>query len=104
MPPLTLALRLSTFLGLTAGYRWRASNAQLDGNNGMSTIPAFQLGEPTFQDYAFFYLVYGSLLVCYTAAHNCVNAHHGQVLMVIVEDVLRTELRSYDVRLLSRIG
>jgi branched-chain amino acid transport system permease protein len=96
---LVLALLLSTFLGLTAGYEWRVGDVQLGGYNGMTAIPALQIGNLTFQDYAFFYLVCGVVVVCYIAARIWVNAHRGQVLMAIREDALRTELLGYDVRL-----
>lgn len=96
---LVLALLLSTFLGLTAGYEWRVGTVQLGGYNGMTGIPALQIGNLTFQDYAFFYLTCGVVAVCYLALRVWVNAHRGQVLMAIREDTLRTELLGYDVRL-----
>jgi ABC-type branched-subunit amino acid transport system permease subunit len=96
---LVLALLLSTFLGLTAGYQWRVGGIQLGGYNGMTGIPALQIGGVTFQDYAFFYLVAVVVAACYIALRVWVNAHRGQVLMAIREDVLRTELLGYDVRL-----
>ena len=96
---LVLALLLSTFLGLTAGYQWRIGDVQLGGYNGMTGIPALQIGNLTFQDYAFFYLVCGVVVVCYVGLRIWVNAHRGQVLMAIREDALRTELLGYDIRL-----
>jgi ABC-type branched-subunit amino acid transport system permease subunit len=96
---LVLALLLSTFLGLTAGYQWRVGDVQLGGYNGMTGIPALQIGGITFQDYAFFYLVVAVVALCYLALRIWVNAHRGQVLMAIREDMLRTELLGYDVRL-----
>jgi ABC-type branched-subunit amino acid transport system permease subunit len=96
---LVLALLLSTFLGLTAGYQWRVGDVELGGYNGMTGIPALQIGGFTFQDYAFFYLVVAIVAICYVALRIWVNAHRGQVLIAIREDVLRTELLGYDVRL-----
>jgi urea transport system permease protein len=96
---LVLALLLSTFLGLTAGYAWRVGEVQLGGYNGMTGIPALQIGGLTFQDYAFFYLTCAVVVVCYLGLRIWVNAHRGQVLMAIREDALRTELLGYDVRL-----
>jgi branched-chain amino acid transport system permease protein len=96
---LVLALLLSTFLGLTAGYEWRVGDVQLGGYNGMTGIPALQFGDFAFQDYAFFYLACAVVVVCYVGLRIWVNAHRGQVLMAIREDALRTELLGYDVRL-----
>ena len=96
---LVLALLLSTFLGLTAGYQWRVGNVQRGGYNGMTGIPALQIGGVTFQDYAFFYLVVVVVALCYLGLRIWVNAHRGQVLMAVREDMLRTELLGYDVRL-----
>jgi ABC-type branched-subunit amino acid transport system permease subunit len=96
---LVLALLLSTFLGLTAGYQWRVGEVQLGGYNGMTGIPALQIGDLIFQDYAFFYLTCGVVLLCYVGLRLWVNAHRGQVLLALREDPLRTELLGYDVRL-----
>ena len=58
-PILTLVftLLLETFLGQTAGYQWRVGNVQLGGYNGMTGIPAFQLGDLVFFGYPFYYYV-----------------------------------------------
>jgi ABC-type branched-subunit amino acid transport system permease subunit len=96
---LVLALLLSTFLGLTAGYEWRVGDVQFGGYNGMTGIPALQIGNLVFQDYAFFYLACAVVVICYVVLRIWVNAHRGQVLMAIREDALRTELLGYDVRL-----
>jgi len=96
---LVLALLLSTFLGLTAGYEWAVGQVQLGGYNGMTGIPALQVGGLTFQDYPFYYLVVGVTAVAYLALRVWVNAHRGQVLLAVREDALRTELLGYDVRL-----
>lgn len=96
---LVLALLLSTFLGLTAGYQWRVGGVQLGGYNGMTGIPSLQIGAISFQDYAFFYLACATVALCYLALRIWVNAHRGQVLMAIREDAVRTELLGYDVRL-----
>ncbi len=95
---LVLALLLSTFLGLTAGSMWTVGQVPLGGYNGMTGIPALQVGSLTFQDYAFYYLTVGVVVLCYLGLRAWVNAHRGQVLMAIREDALRTELLGYDVR------
>ena len=43
--PSFFTLLLETFLGQTAGYQWRIGTVQLGGYNGMTGIPAFQLGQ-----------------------------------------------------------
>ncbi len=96
---LVLTLLLATFLGLTAGAEWRVGDIALGGYNGMTGIPALQIGDLTFQDYAFYWLTLGVVLACYLGLRMWVNSHRGQVLMAIREDTLRTELLGYDVRL-----
>ncbi len=96
---LVLALLLSTFLGLTAGAAWTVGQVALGGYNGMTSIPSLQIGGFVFQDYAFYYLVLGVVVVCFVGLRAWVNSHRGQVLMAIREDLLRTELLGYDVRL-----
>ncbi len=95
---LVLTLLLATFLGLTAGAEWRVGDVALGGYNGMTGIPALQIGDLTFQDYAFYWLTLGVVLACYLGLRIWVNSHRGQVLMAIREDALRTELLGYDVR------
>ncbi|MGH7210030.1 MAG: ABC transporter permease subunit, partial [Acetobacteraceae bacterium] len=95
---LVLALLLNTFLGLTAGPEWTVGEVALGGYNGMTGIPALQVGSLTFMDYPFYYLVVVVVLLCYFGLRAWVNSHRGQVLMAVREDVLRTELLGYDVR------
>ena len=101
VPILTLvfALLLYTFLGLTAGPQWTIGQVALGGYNGMTGIPALQIGSFVFQNYAFYYLVLGVVLVSFVGLRLWVNSHRGQVLMAIREDAIRTELLGYDVRL-----
>jgi branched-chain amino acid transport system permease protein len=99
-PILTLVftLLLETFLGQTAGYQWRVGNVQLGGYNGMTGIPAFQLGDLVFFGYPFYYYVLVVVLLCFLASRLFVSSRHGQVLMAIREDPVRTELLGYDIR------
>ncbi len=101
IPILTLVftLLLETFLGQTAGYQWRIGHVQLGGYNGMTGIPAFQLGNLIFSGYSFYYLTLVVTLACYVGCRILVNAHRGKILLAIREDVLRTELLGYDIRL-----
>ena len=96
---LVLALLLNTFLGLTAGPQWTIGQVAIGGYNGMTGIPALQIGSFVFQNYAFYYLVLGVVLVAFVGLRAWVNSHRGQVLMAIREDAIRTELLGYDVRL-----
>jgi branched-chain amino acid transport system permease protein len=101
LPILTLVftLLLETFLGQTAGYQWRIGHVQLGGYNGMTGIPAFQLGGFTFMGYAFYYLALVVTLACYVGCRMFVNSQRGMVMLAIREDALRTELLGYDIRL-----
>ena len=83
---LVLTLLLETFLGQTAGYQWRIGVVQLGGYNGMTGIPAFQIGDFVFSGYSFFYLALGLALVCYLACRMLVNSRHGKVMLAIRED------------------
>jgi ABC-type branched-subunit amino acid transport system permease subunit len=96
---LVLTLLLSTFLGLTAGYQWRVGEVLLGGYNGMTSIPALQVGDFVFQGYAFYYLTLAVVILCYLGLRIFVNSHPGQVVIAMREDDLRTELLGYDVRL-----
>ncbi|MGO8915459.1 MAG: branched-chain amino acid ABC transporter permease [Stellaceae bacterium] len=100
VPILTLVftLLLETFLGQTAGYQWRVGKVQLGGYNGMTSIPAFQIGSRVFTGYAFFFFALAVTLFCYVAGRALVNSHRGKVMLAIREDVLRTELLGYDIR------
>ena len=99
-PILTLVftLLLETFLGQTAGYQWRVGNVQLGGYNGMTGIPSFQLGGLVFFGYPFYYYVLVVVLVSYLGCRMLVSSRHGQVMLAIREDALRTELLGYDIR------
>jgi branched-chain amino acid transport system permease protein len=99
-PILTLVftLLLETFLGQTAGYQWRVGNVQLGGYNGMTGIPSFQLGDLVFFGYPFYYYVLIVVLVSYLGCRMLVSSRHGQVMLAIREDPLRTELLGYDIR------
>ena len=87
---LVLTLLLETFLGQTAGYQWRVGVVQLGGYNGMTGIPAFQIGDFVLSGYSFFYLALGLALACYFACRMLVNSRHGKVLLAIREDAVRT--------------
>ena len=96
---LVLTLLLETFLGQTAGYQWKVGNVQLGGYNGMTGIPAFQIGSFVFFGYAFFYYVLAVVLLCYLGCRMLVNSRHGKVMLAIREDALRTEMLAYDIRM-----
>jgi branched-chain amino acid transport system permease protein len=96
---LVLTLLLETFLGQTAGYQWRIGVVQLGGYNGMTGIPAFQIGDFVFSGYSFFYLALGLALICYLGCRMLVNSRHGKVMLAIREDAVRAEMLGYDVRM-----
>jgi len=95
---LVLTLLLETFLGQTAGYQWRVGGVQLGGYNGMTGIPAFQLGQIVFMGYAFYYYVLVVVLAAYLALRMLVNSRHGKAMLAIREDAVRAELLGYDIR------
>jgi ABC-type branched-subunit amino acid transport system permease subunit len=96
---LVLTLLLETFLGQTAGYQWRIGVVQLGGYNGMTGIPAFQIGDFAFSGYSFFYLALVLALICYLGCRMLVNSRHGKVMLAIREDPVRTEMLGYDIRM-----
>lgn len=100
VPILTLVftLLLETFLGQTAGYQWRVGAVQLGGYNGMTGIPAMQLGTLVLFGYSFYYWILILTIVCYVGCRMLVNSHHGKVMLAIREDIVRTELLGYDIR------
>jgi ABC-type branched-subunit amino acid transport system permease subunit len=95
---LVLTLLLETFLGQTAGYQWRVGSVQLGGYNGMTGIPAFQLGSYVVMGYAFYYYVLIAVIVTYLSLRLLVNSRHGKVMLAIREDAIRAELLGYDIR------
>lgn len=100
VPILTLVftLLLETFLGQTAGYQWRVGVVQLGGYNGMTGIPPFQIGSLMFWGYSFYYYVLLVVLACFLGCRMLVSSRHGQVMLAIREDPVRTELLGYDIR------
>jgi len=95
---LVLTLLLETFLGQTAGYQWRIGSVQLGGYNGMTGIPAFQLGEYVVMGYRFYYYVLITVIMTYLCLRLLVNSRHGKVMLAIREDAIRAELLGYDIR------
>lgn len=100
---LVLTLLLENFLGLTAGYQWRIGSVLLGGYNGMTGIPPLMIGQFEFLDSAFYYEVVFVVYLTYFAMRILVNSHFGQIIVAIREDVLRTEMLGYDVRLIQLI-
>lgn len=95
---LVLTLILETFLGQTAGYQWRVGSVLLGGYNGMTGIPAFQIGSFVFMGYSFYYFCLLIVLVCYVGLRMLLNSNFGQVVIAIREDPVRTEMLGYDIR------
>lgn len=95
---LVLTLILETFLGQTAGYQWRIGTVLLGGYNGMTGIPAFQIGNFVFVGYSFYYFSLIVVLACYVGLRMLLNSNFGQVVIAIREDPLRTEMLGYDIR------
>jgi len=95
---LVLTLLLETFLGQTAGYQWRVGTVQLGGYNGMTGIPAFQIGQFVVTGYSFYYYVLIIVVIGYLSLRLLVNSQYGKVMLALREDPIRTELLGYDIR------
>ena len=103
VPVLTLVLTLvlETFLGQTAGYEWKIGAALLGGYNGMTGIPSLRVGSLEFNGFTFplFYMTVILAGAVFVGLRILGNAHFGNVLVAIREDLERTELLGYDIRL-----
>ena len=86
------------FWDKTAGYQWRVGIVQLGGYNGMTGIPAFQIGQFVVTGYSFYYYVLVIVVVGYLSLRLLVNSQYGKVMLAIREDPIRTELLGYDIR------
>ena len=100
VPILTLVLALAAqhLSRPDRGLEWTVGEWQLGGYNGMTSIPALQVGDVTSRTIRSTISCWCVVLVCYVGLRIWVNSHRGQVLMAIREDALRTELLGYDVR------
>ena len=102
IPVITLVftLLLETFLSQTAGYQWRIGEVLLGGYNGMTGIPSMRFfgGDPLY-GYGFYYYVLGCVLVLFVGMRLFINSKYGSVIVAMREDLQRTELLGYDVRM-----
>ena len=95
---LVLSLLFETFLEETPGYQWRVGIVQIGGYNGMTGIPAFQIGQFVVTGYSFYYYVLIIVVVGYLSLRLLVNSQYGKVMLALREDPIRTELLGYDIR------
>ena len=100
MITLVFTLLLETFLSQTAGYQWRFGEVLLGGYNGMTGIPSMRFfgGDPLY-GYGFYYYVLGCVLVLFVGMRLFINSKYGSVIVAMREDLQRTELLGYDVRM-----
>jgi branched-chain amino acid transport system permease protein len=96
---LVLSLILETFMGQTAGYKWRVGHVLLGGYNGMTGIPAISVGPLQFggASVALYVLTVVAMIVTFLALRLFVNSHHGYVVAGIRDDVVRTRMLGYNV-------
>ena len=101
IPVITLVftLLLETFLSQTAGYQWRVGTVLLGGYNGMTGIPSMRFfsGDPLY-GYSFYYYALGFVVLLFTGLRLFVNSKYGLVVVAMRENLQRTELLGYDVR------
>src|SRR5438067_4818569 len=95
---LVLSLISETFLGQTAGYQWRVGSVLLGGYNGMTNVPALEIGSVSFggASIAFYYLVVTVMVITYLGLRLLVNSHYGHVVAGIRDDVERTRTLGYN--------
>ena len=102
IPVLTLVftLLLETFLSQTAGYQWRVGSVLLGGYNGMTGIPSMRFfnADPLY-GYGFYYYVLSVVLLLFVAMRLFINSRFGSIIVAMREDLLRTEMLGYDVRI-----
>lgn len=96
---LVLSLILETFMGQTAGYKWRVGHVLLGGYNGMTGIPSIHVGSLQFGggSVALYLLAVVIMLLGYLGLRLLVNSHHGYVVVGIRDDVERTRMLGYNV-------
>ncbi len=101
IPVITLVftLLLETFLAQTAGYQWRVGTVLLGGYNGMTGIPSMRFfsGDPLY-GYSFYYYALGFVTILFVGLRLFINSKYGLVVVAMREDLQRTELLGYDVR------
>ena len=97
---LVLTLLLETFLGQTAGYQWRVGVVQLGGYNGMTGIPAFQIGDfVVLRLFLFTTTRLSSSLICYLGLPDAGElADTARSCWPSARTPMRTELLGYDIR------
>ena len=100
---LVLSLILETFMAQTAGYQWRVGSVLLGGYNGMTNVPALEIGSVSFggASIGFYYLVVAVMLITYLGLRLLVNSHYGHVVVGIRDDVERTRTLGYNVALIQ---
>ena len=111
---LVVTLLLEAFLNQTAGQGWFIGDAHLGGNNGLGRFSgvireppglSFGLGDSDIEfngrSRAFYYLVFGLVVVVYLGLRWLVNSKAGRVMIAIREDAERTEALGYDIRLIQ---
>ena len=105
IPVLTLVLTLvmETFMAQTAGYQWKVGQALLGGYNGMTNIPALQIGPVEFAGgtAALYYLVFIGCTLVYLSLRILLNSKWGSIIVAVREDSSRTRMVGHNVNLIQ---
>jgi branched-chain amino acid transport system permease protein len=106
---LVASMLLETFMVQTTDPMYTLGAAELGGANGMRGIPslAIGLGESTYEidgrAPVFYYFVLALLVAVYLGLRWLVNSRWGYVMVGCREDMERTEVFGYDVRLVQLV-
>lgn len=105
---LVFTLVLETFMGQTAGDKWRVGKALLGGYNGMTNIPSITLGRPgastALSGASLYYFVLTLMVLAYLMLRYLVNSKYGVGLIATGSNPERTEVLGYDIRLIQLLA
>ncbi|MDR1520761.1 MAG: ABC transporter permease [Planctomycetota bacterium] len=97
---------LETFMAQTAGPQWTIGLAPLGGYNGMTNIPPLQLNlgrefPCEFRDARLYYFVATLAIAVYMGLRKLANSRHGNALIAVGSNPLRSEMLGYDGRMIQ---
>ncbi|NMB11713.1 MAG: ABC transporter permease [Firmicutes bacterium] len=101
---LVFTLVLETFMGQTAGDKWRIGKALLGGYNGMTNIPSITFGNMALKGASLYYFVLSLLIVTYLLLRYLVNSKYGVGLVATGSNPDRTEVLGYNIRLVQLLA
>ena len=101
---LVFTLVLETFMGQTAGDKWRVGKALLGGYNGMTNIPSINFGSTGLKGASLYYFVLTLMVVTYLLLRYLVNSKYGVGLVATGSNPDRTEVLGYNIRLIQLLA